>query len=119
LKPGVMPKKAPRQLKPVNRSAVPWGILLRRLAAQNLSPGGMHQLDYTFQRPHRRSAILHPLYLPALREMPNFASRIACVIDTSGSIEGYQLSQALHEVWRLAYEFRAQVTVIPCDSEPK
>jgi hypothetical protein len=51
--------------------------------------------------------------------MPSFASRIACVIDTSGSIKDYQLSQALHEVWRLAYEFRAQVTVIPCDSEPK
>jgi len=119
LKPGVMPKEAPRQVKPVNRSAVPWGILLRRLAAQNLSSGGMHQLDYTFQRPHRRNAILHPLYLPALREMPNFASRIACVIDTSGSIKDYQLSQALHEVWRLAYEFRAQVTVIPCDREPK
>jgi len=91
-----------------------WREVLRRAIGTRIAEGVGQRLDYSFRRPHRRSAIYRPLLLPALQG--TYQPRIACVIDTSGSIGEAQLRQALTEVRALLETFQVPVTVIPCDS---
>ncbi len=111
---GQVPAGWQRWAETLLKPAVKWQDILRRAIGSRIAEGAGQRLDYSFQRPHRRSVIYRPLYLPALRG--TYQPRIACVIDTSASIEEAQLRRALTEVRALLETFQVPVTVIPCDS---
>lgn len=112
---GRVPGGWQRWAETLHKPGVKWQDILRRAIGSRIAEGAGQRLDYSFQRPHRRSVIYRPLYLPALRG--TYQPRIACVIDTSGSIGESRLRQALTEVQSLLQTFQVPVTVIPCDSQ--
>ena len=77
--------------------------------------------DYTYSRPSRRHEAMRlagsPAILPAMRQPA--PPRVACVIDTSGSIGQEELRGFLGEVVGItrAVGVAGGVTVIPCDAE--
>jgi predicted metal-dependent peptidase len=93
-----------------------WREQLKRILRGVISEGLGHRLDYSYRRPHRRSAVYHPIYLPALQG--EYKPRIACVVDTSGSISDRELMQSLAEVRAVLEALRIPVTIIPCDAVP-
>jgi predicted metal-dependent peptidase len=73
-------------------------------------------VDYTYQRPSRRSAATPAAVLPSLRRP---APEVAIVIDTSGSMSDDDLASALSEVTGVlrGVGLRGQrVTVLSCDA---
>jgi predicted metal-dependent peptidase len=73
-------------------------------------------VDYTYQRPSRRSSALPGVVLPSLRRP---APRIAIVLDTSGSMGEDRLALALAEVTgvlRGVGVSNNRVTVLSCDA---
>ncbi|MER3474670.1 MAG: hypothetical protein C4335_11700 [Armatimonadota bacterium] len=74
------------------------------------------RLNYSSRRPHRRSAQFHPLVLPSLRGQ--YQPRIACMVDTSGSLSDRELGQALAKVRGVLLQLQVPVTVVPCDAVP-
>jgi len=95
-------------------SRVDWRKVLhhRLRTAMVQSIGG--RMDYSFRRPSRRQSVYHPLLPPSLNI--DWNSRIACVIDTSGSMESRDIGQAIAEVLRILEQFQVPVTIIPCDA---
>ncbi|MEV4498614.1 VWA-like domain-containing protein [Micromonospora arborensis] len=73
-------------------------------------------VDYTYQRPSRRSPALSKVVLPRLRQpLP----RVAIVVDTSGSMSDGQLAAALAEVSGVLKAVGIggnRVTVLSCDA---
>ncbi len=92
---------------------VDWRILLRRGVRLALHRGSGSQQDYSYQRPHRRSATYAPLARPSLvsRALPS----VACVVDTSGSMTPAELGRSLSEVHAVLRLLGTSVTIIPCD----
>ncbi|RGC66774.1 hypothetical protein C5N14_22165 [Micromonospora sp. MW-13] len=73
-------------------------------------------VDYTYQRPSRRSQALRGVVLPRLRQP---VPRVAIVVDTSGSMSDGRLSAALAEVsgvLRAVGIGGNRVTVLSCDA---
>ncbi|NUT21770.1 MAG: hypothetical protein HOV77_21560 [Hamadaea sp.] len=73
-------------------------------------------VDYTYQRPSRRSAALRGVVLPRLRQP---VPRVAIVIDTSGSMDDDALATALAEVGGVLRAVGIggnRVTVLSCDA---
>jgi predicted metal-dependent peptidase len=73
-------------------------------------------VDYTYARPSRRAASQTRVVLPSLRRpMPN----VAIVVDTSGSMSGDDLAEAVSEVAGVLRGIGIRgnrVTVIACDA---
>lgn len=90
-------------------------VLLRRIRGA-IAEGTGNRLDYRYARPHRRSTALFPLVLPSLQG--GIRPRIACVVDTSGSIGDRELGKALGEVRGVLEQLQVPVTVVPCDAVP-
>jgi hypothetical protein len=113
---GMMPAGWLRWAEAILKPKVNWREQLKRILRGVISEGLGHRLDYSYRRPHRRSAVYHPLYLPALQG--EYKPRVACVVDTSGSISDRELTQALAEVRAVLEALRIPVTIIPCDAVP-
>ena len=71
------------------------------------------RMDYTYGRPHRRQTVYQPVLPPSLSG--GLSSRIAIVVDTSGSMDEEDLQRALTEVAAVVRQLDAPVTIIPCD----
>lgn len=95
---------------------VDWRELLKRRVRGAIVRGAGQRVDYSFDRPHRRAFAYAPIFPPSLRG--DFLPRIACVVDTSGSISQRELGQALAEVRAVLESLRTPITVIPCDAVP-
>lgn len=95
---------------------VDWRELLKRRMRGAIVRGTGQRVDYSFDRPHRRAFAYAPIFPPSLRG--DFLPRIACVVDTSGSISQRELGQALAEVRAVLESLRTPITVIPCDAVP-
>jgi predicted metal-dependent peptidase len=95
---------------------VNWRDLLKRKVRGALTIGTGQRIDYSFARPHRRAEVYDPVLPPSLQG--DFLPRIACVVDTSGSMSKRELAQALAEVRKVLETFRLPITVIPCDAVP-
>lgn len=78
--------------------------------------GTGQRVDYTFFRPHRRAEVYAPILPPSLQG--DFSPRIACVLDTSGSISERELAQGLAELRKVLESLHVPITVIPCDAVP-
>ena len=113
---GAAPAGWLRWAEAILKPKVNWREQLKRIVRGVISEGLGHRLDYSYRRPHRRSAVYHPLYLPALQG--EYKPRVACVVDTSGSISDRELTQALAEVRAVLEALRIPVTIIPCDAVP-
>lgn len=78
--------------------------------------------DYVYTRPSRRQSAMHTagstVILPAMRQPA--PPRVACVIDTSGSISDAELRDFASELVGItrASGVSGGVTVIPCDASP-
>lgn len=94
---------------------VNWKQKLHHRLSIAIAQGTGARIDYAFSRPNRRQSIYLPAILPTLQG--DLTARVTCVVDTSGSMSGPFISQALGEVFRVLQEFKAEVTVIPCDAE--
>jgi predicted metal-dependent peptidase len=73
-------------------------------------------VDYTYQRPSRRSTAMRGVILPSLRQP---VPRVAIVVDTSGSMADGQIAAALAEVsgvLRAVGIGGNRVTVLSCDA---
>jgi predicted metal-dependent peptidase len=113
---GTLPAGWLRWAEAILKPKVNWREQLKRILRGVISEGLGHRLDYSYRRPHRRSAVYHPMYLPALQG--EYKPRVACVVDTSGSISDRELMQSLAEVRAVLEALRIPVTIIPCDAVP-
>jgi predicted metal-dependent peptidase len=98
------------------RPQVNWRELLRRRTRGAATVGLGLRSDYRFDRPHRREQLYQPLLRPSLRT--DSTPRIACVVDTSGSMSGRELGRVLAEIRGVLELLRMPITVIPCDAVP-
>jgi predicted metal-dependent peptidase len=96
------------------RPQVDWRDLLRRRVRGAVVLGVGGRLDYGYQRPHRRGDAYKPLLRPSLQG--DVTARVACVVDTSGSISEKELGACLSEVRGVLDAMRTPITVIPCDA---
>jgi len=93
---GTLPAGLVRWAEEVLKPKVNWREQLKRVVRGAISEGFGQRLDYSLRRPNRRLSVYHPLYLPSLQG--EYRPRVACVVDTSGSISDRELTQALAEV---------------------
>lgn len=96
---------------------VPWQTLLQRAvrAAVAYRAGAV---DYRYDRPARRQAAVgygngRPIF-PALRSP---VPRVACAIDTSGSMTGEILATVIGEARGVLRAVRADVQLVACDAQ--
>jgi len=113
---GDIPAGWKRWAEEVLNPKVNWRDLLKRKVRGALTIGTGQRIDYSFARPHRRAEVYDPVLPPSLQG--DFLPRIACVVDTSGSMSKRKLAQALAEVRKVLETFRLPITVIPCDAVP-
>jgi predicted metal-dependent peptidase len=113
---GDIPAGWKRWAEEVLNPKVNWRDLLKRKVRGALTIGTGQRIDYSFARPHRRAEVYDPVLPPSLQG--DFLPRIACVVDTSGSMSKRELAQALAEVRKVLETFRLPITVIPCDAVP-
>jgi predicted metal-dependent peptidase len=113
---GDIPAGWKRWAEEVLNPKVNWRELLKRKVRGALTIGTGQRIDYSFARPHRRAEVYDPVLPPSLQG--DFLPRIACVVDTSGSMSKRELAQALAEVRKVLETFRLPITVIPCDAVP-
>lgn len=105
-----------RWAEEILKPKVNWRELLKRKIRGAITVGIGRKMDYSFFKPHRRTEIYRPVLLPSLQG--DLIPRVACVVDTSGSISKEELAQALAEVKSILEVLRVPVTVIPCDAVP-
>jgi predicted metal-dependent peptidase len=93
---------------------VDWRQVLRRRVKGAIVESIAARADYHYGRPHRRGEA----YAPFLRPTPcaEHQPRVACVVDTSGSMSSAELTRAFGEVAGVLDALRTPVTLIPCDA---
>lgn len=112
---GDEPGEALRWAKRLTRSELPWELLLAQAVRRGVgwASGRTHQ---TYSRPNRRASAMPGVALPGWRRP---VPRVACVVDTSGSVDDVLLGKALAEVdgaLRALGVADAEVTVLACDA---
>jgi len=91
-----------------------WRQILKKRMSVAIAQGLGMRIDYSYSRPSRRQTQYNPILPPSLSG--NIETRVACVVDTSGSMSSEYISQALAEVFAVLETFQIPVTVIPCDA---
>lgn len=112
---GDQPAELARWARRVLEPTLPWERLLAQATRQGVgwTSGRTHT---TFTRPNRRASSLPGVILPGWRR-PN--PRVACVVDTSGSVDDVLLGRAMAEVdgaLRGLGVGGGDVTVLACDA---
>jgi predicted metal-dependent peptidase len=111
---GTMPGGWGRWADATLKPRIDWREQLRRRVRGAVVMGVGGRLDYSFQRPHRRAQIYAPLIRPRL--CGDCLPRVACVVDTSGSISNVELAHLMAEVRGVLDSLRLPIIVIPCDA---
>lgn len=96
------------------RPQINWQEQLKLRLRGAVATGIGARTDYSFRRPHRRSALYAPFIRPCL--LVDRVPTIACVVDTSGSMSARDLGYALAEVRGVLNSLRTPITVIACDA---
>jgi predicted metal-dependent peptidase len=97
------------------KSRIDWRKKLRHRMSVAIATGMGARVDYTFSKLNRRQSVYFPVITPAFSG--DMSARVACVVDTSGSMGGDELGRAVGEVCKVLEDFKVPVTVIPCDSK--
>lgn len=113
---GTIPMGWMRWAEEVLAPRVDWREVLKRRMRGAIVQGTGQRVDYSFARPHRRAYAYAPFLPPSL--WGDFLPRVACVVDTSGSISEQELAHALAEVRAVLEHLRVPIQVIPCDAVP-
>lgn len=113
--PGLIPGSWKVWIDQTLNPKVDWRQLLRQRLSTAIAVGSGARVDYSFRRPGRRQSVYAPLILPTLSG--NQRSQLAVVIDTSGSMSGQPLGQAVAELYGILSAVHQQVTLVPCDAE--
>ncbi len=111
---GNIPGSWRRWIDKVLRSKTDWRKILRHRMSVAIATGVGARVDYTFSRPNRRQSVYFPVITPSFSG--DRSARVACVVDTSGSMGPDQIAKALGEVFAVLQAFHVPVTVIPCDA---
>jgi Uncharacterized protein conserved in bacteria len=114
-KAGLLPLGWERWIGKKLRPVVDWRKILRHRISRAINHSIGARIDYSFARPSRRQSVYQPLIPPSLSG--NLTGQIACVVDTSGSIDDIQLNRILSEVCGILEVFNNMVTIIPCDAK--
>ena len=112
---GKMPGSWGLWVKEILESKTDWKQLLHHRMSRAIATGIGLRIDYSFARPSRRQSVYHPIITPSFSG--ERSGNIAIVVDTSGSMGGDQLGQAVGEVCKVLEDFKMPVTVIPCDTK--
>jgi len=115
LKAGLLPVGWERWVGKKLRPVVDWKKVLRHRVSRAINHSVGARIDYSFSRPSRRQSVYQPLIPPSLSG--DLTGQIACVVDTSGSIDDVQLTRILSEVCGILEVFNTPVTIIPCDAK--
>ena len=114
-KAGLLPLGWERWIGKKLRPMVDWRKILRHRVSRAINHSIGARIDYSFARPSRRQSVYQPLIPPSLSG--NLTGQIACVVDTSGSIDDIQLNRILSEVCGILEVFNNLITIIPCDAK--
>ena len=88
---------------------VPWRLVLRPFLSKCMKNG------WSYRRPNRRSIYRSDIILPSL--MSRTLGEIMLVIDTSGSMDNYEMAKVLPEMDAILREFRkAELNVLQFDT---
>ncbi len=96
------------------KSKINWKQVLKHRMNIAVSKGIGSRVDYSYKRPGRRQSSHPNIIMPSLRG--DVSARIACVVDTSGSIKEEELSQIIGEIMGVLKAYQFPVSVIPCDA---
>lgn len=107
---GSLPGSLERVMDDILNPRLDWREIFRRFV------DSVSKNDYSWSRPNRRW-INRGVYLPALHS--NELGHVVAVIDTSGSISQALLDQFAGEINSILQDYRANCTVIYCDTEVK
>lgn len=91
-----------------------WRQLLQQRLATAIATGSGSRADYNFRRPSRRQSVYAPVIVPRLNGQQR--NQLAVVIDTSSSMAGQGLGQAIAEIYRILSIAHQTVTLVPCDA---
>lgn len=114
-RPGRMPGGWDRWAAEKLQARVDWRRALRHRMSVAINQGIGNRVDYSYRRPSRRQSVFQPILPPALSG--DLSARVACVVDTSGSMTPQQLAQVVGEVCAVLQVFRVPVTILPCDAQ--
>lgn len=114
-KPGHLPGGWDTWIKNTLEPKVDWRKILRNRLSTAITIGRGCRIDYTFSKANRRSTIYHPIILPTLTGTQS--NQLIVVIDTSGSMAGQPLEQAVGELYGILKEAHRNVTLVPCDAD--
>ncbi|WP_395109849.1 VWA-like domain-containing protein [Actinomadura sp. SCN-SB] len=113
---GTVPSGWRRWAEEVLEPTVDWRRMLAGAVREAVAWAG-GAVDYTYQRPSRRTAAMRGVVLPTLRRpLP----RVAIVVDTSGSMGEDDLAAAMAEVTGVLREVGVRgnrVSVLACDAD--
>jgi predicted metal-dependent peptidase len=99
----------------IMKSRTDWRKKLRHRMSIAIATGIGLRVDYSFARPNRRQGVYLPIVAPSFSG--DVSARIACVVDTSGSMGPDEIGQAVGEVCQVLAAFKIPITVIPCDTQ--
>jgi predicted metal-dependent peptidase len=94
---------------------VDWRQILKKRLSTAIAVGRGSRVDYTYRHPNRRASIYAPIILPSLSGEQH--NQLAVVVDTSGSMRGAPLEQAIAEVYGILRQVHQVVNLIPCDAK--
>jgi len=112
---GTIPGSWKSWIEEVLESKTDWKQLLKHRMSRAIATGRGLRVDYSFRRPSRRQTVYQPIITPSFAG--ERSGQIAVVVDTSGSMGGPALGQAVAEVCKVLDDFKLPVTVIPCDAK--
>ena len=105
---GNFPGSLERVIESILEPVLDWREILRRFIDSSAKS------DYSWSRPNRRY-IGKGIYLPAMYS--NALGHVVAAVDTSGSIGQQQLDEFAAEINAILSDYRADCTVIYCDSK--
>lgn len=114
-KPGTIPSGWGLWIKNTLEPKIDWRKVLRNRLSIAITIGRGSRIDYTFNRVNRRATIYQPVILPTLSGSQS--NQLVVVIDTSGSMVGQPLEQAVGELYGILKESHPNVKLVPCDAK--
>lgn len=113
--PGKTPGGWDNWIKNTLEPKMDWRKILRNKLSTAIAIGRGARIDYTYKRTNRRASIYNPIILPALSGTQS--NQLIVVIDTSGSMMGQPLNQAVGELYGILKEAHRNVKLVPCDTQ--
>jgi len=113
--PGTLPGGWDTWVKNTLEPKADWRKILRNRLSTAITIGRGSRIDYTYLKINRRSSIYFPFILPTLTGTQS--NQLIVVIDTSGSMTGQPLEQAVGELYGILKEAHRKVNLVSCDAD--